>query len=106
MRESGVAHAKRDRTDGRGAAARCLAHARWIGIDDDVHAPLPVEQDLARSMPRYRQEAELLQQCAERKRLAGGVFDEFDTLDPERIRRGRQVLLIHGLLAKPRIGTT
>ena len=84
----GVAHAQAHRGDHRRLAQRIAARPRAVvGVDDDVHRALPVQQHLARAMPRHRTEAQALQHLAQRLRPVGGVFDELDAGQPQRVRQ-------------------
>src|SRR6202171_4734465 len=82
----GVTHAKRDRRDHRrfsrlyrtGLAAR-------MGVDDDVHVSLPVEQHLARAVACDRAKAHHLQHLTQRLRLARRILDELDTIHRQRV---------------------
>src|SRR5438067_4846074 len=62
-------------------------------VDDQVHRALAVEHYLARAVARHRGEAHFLQQRAEGLRLRGGVLDELEPVDAQRIGRLRQVFL-------------
>src|SRR5882672_472811 len=62
-------------------------------VDDQVHRALAIEHHLARAVARDRREAHLLQQRAELLRLRGGVLDELEPIDAERIGGLRQILL-------------
>src|SRR5439155_19545062 len=66
--------------------------SRLVRVDDQVHAALAVEHHLARAMARDRGEAHLLQQRAELLRLRGGVLDELQPVDAERVGGFRQRL--------------
>ena len=82
-----VTHPQRNRREhrllGRLHAVRAGAD---MGIDDDVHAALAVQQHFARAMPGNRLEAHHLQDLAQRLRPGGGVFDELDAGQAERVR--------------------
>ncbi len=58
-----------------------------MGVDDDVHLALPVEQYLARAMAGERVEAEHLQHLPQRLGPARGKLDEFDAVHLERVAR-------------------
>ena len=62
-----------------------LGTAAGVGVDDDVHVALAVQQHLARAVPRHRAEAHHLQHLAQRLRLAGGVLDELDAVQAQRV---------------------
>jgi hypothetical protein len=82
----GVAHTQRDRRDHRRFAGQHAARQPGgVGVDDDVHVALPVQQHFARAMPRDRPVTHHLQHLAQRLRPAGGVFDELDAGQAQRL---------------------
>ena len=73
-----------DRCLGRHDAARA---GGVVGVDDDVHRALAVQQHLPRSVPRDGAEAHHLEHPPEGLRARGGVLDEFDAVQAQRVAR-------------------
>jgi len=63
----------------------CMGKIGWLGIDDDIHRPLPVEFDFSGSVPRDRTKPHLLKQAAQRLRIRCGELDEFNATDAKGI---------------------
>src|SRR5204863_4114784 len=85
VREGGIAHAQRECREHRRGARRL------VRVDDQVHRALAIEHHLARAVARHGGEAQLLQERAELLRLGGGVLDELQSVDAERVGRLGQV---------------
>ena len=81
-----IAYAKRECTqDRRFRRMDRVGEIGGLGVDDDVHRPLPIELDFPGSVPRDRTEPQLFEQAAERLRLGCGELDEFDAADAKGI---------------------
>ena len=63
------------------------AQRRRMGVNDDVDSPLSVQQHFARAVPRHGPKAHHLQHLPQRLGFAGGVFDELNAIEPERVLR-------------------
>jgi hypothetical protein len=76
--QPGVADPERDRA-GRGPVGvrEALCEAPGLGVDDEVDIALAVMADRLGAMPGDRPEPQLFEQAAERRRVLGGIFDEF-----------------------------
>ena len=83
---SGVAHPQRNRREhrllGRLHAVRAGAD---MGVSDHLHLALAVQQHLASAVTGNRLEALHFQHLAQRLRPGGGVFDELDAGQAERV---------------------
>jgi hypothetical protein len=90
---AGVAHAQR-----QGGDLRRFVGARWqpVGVDDDVHAALAVQRDLARAVARHGPEAHLLEHLA--------VFDELDARQPQRVGHGERGFTVEGQVHRRSLG--
>jgi hypothetical protein len=84
----------RDGRDLRRFAVRGGRNA--MRIDDNVHAALAVEHDLARAMARDWPEADRLQHLPQSLRAWRCVFDELDAFDAERVAGFEDCLSIQG----------
>ena len=67
------------------ASCKCGGEAVRLGVDDVVHAALPVEGDVLRTMLRDGRKAHQLEKGAELGWLRMGKFDKLKTVGPHRI---------------------
>src|SRR5207302_3952471 len=74
-----------------------LREAVGLAVDDEVDAPLPVEEHVLRAVAGDRGEAELLEKPAEKLGIWRGVFDELESVGPHRVVGGGFVAcVVHG----------
>jgi hypothetical protein len=58
-----------------------------MSVNDDVDSPLSVQQHFAGAVPRHGPKAHHLQNLPQCLGFAGGVFDELNAIEPERVHR-------------------
>ena len=66
---------------------RCAARRRPMGVDDDIDSALSVQQHFSRAVPRHGPKAHHLQHLPQCLGFAGGVFNELNAFQPERVDR-------------------